>query len=124
MNTVKRSARAASADDLLRPPQYRQELVDPYRDHPRRRLTHEPAAPVPRLLAEIRDSAIPAARTCWCATSAKAALTPSTLSPSPRQMVSWLMTRPKDLPVHRRRHLDEHSFVHGLHNTNKPSSPG
>jgi hypothetical protein len=36
---------AATADDLQRPPKYRQTLVDPYRDHLRRRLAEEPAWP-------------------------------------------------------------------------------
>ncbi|WP_424534336.1 transposase [Sphaerisporangium viridialbum] len=45
LNTVKRYARVRSAEELWRPPQYRQTLVDPYRDHLRRRLTHNPASP-------------------------------------------------------------------------------
>ncbi|WP_426513166.1 ISL3 family transposase [Dactylosporangium sp. McL0621] len=55
LNTVKRYARAATADELRRPPRYRQTLVDPYRDHLRRRLADEPDVAVTRLLAEIRD---------------------------------------------------------------------
>ncbi|GAA2814708.1 hypothetical protein GCM10020219_103950 [Nonomuraea dietziae] len=54
-NTVKRYARAASADDLLRPPKYGATLVDPYREHLRRRLVEEPGVPVTHLLAEIRE---------------------------------------------------------------------
>ena len=27
--------------------------------------------------------------------------------PSPRRLVSWIKSRPEDLPAHRRRHLDE-----------------
>ena len=55
LNTVKRYARAATAEDLQRPPRYRETLVDPYRDHLRRRLAEQPDVAVTRLLAEIRD---------------------------------------------------------------------
>ena len=55
LNTVKRYARAATAEQLQRPPRYGRTLVDPYRDHLRRRLAAEPGVPVTRLLAEIRE---------------------------------------------------------------------
>jgi transposase len=54
-NTVKRYARAAEPERLIRAPQYRPTLVDPYRDHLRARRAEDPAVPVLRLLAEIRD---------------------------------------------------------------------
>jgi hypothetical protein len=44
LNTVKRYARAATAEDLQRPAKYRQTLVDPYRDHLRRRRADTPAS--------------------------------------------------------------------------------
>jgi Transposase len=77
LNTVKRYARAATAEQLQRPPRYGRTLVDPYREHLRRRLVAEPDVALTRLLAEIRELATPAARTCWCATSTKAAPTPN-----------------------------------------------
>ena len=55
LNTVKRYARAATAEQLQRPPRYGRTLVDPYRDHLRRRLAAEPDVAVTRLLAEIRE---------------------------------------------------------------------
>ncbi|GGK16102.1 hypothetical protein GCM10010124_05920 [Pilimelia terevasa] len=55
LNTVKRYARAASAEELKRPPRYRHTLVDPFRDHLRRRRAEDPAVAVTRLLAEIRE---------------------------------------------------------------------
>jgi transposase len=55
LNTVKRYARAATAEQLQRPPRYGHTLVDPYREHLRRRLAAEPDVPVNRLLAEIRE---------------------------------------------------------------------
>jgi transposase len=55
LNTVKRYARAAEPERLVRAPQYRPTLVDPYRDHLRARRAADPAVPVLRLLAEIRE---------------------------------------------------------------------
>jgi hypothetical protein len=55
LNTVKRYARAATAEQLQRPPRYGRTLVDPYRDHLRRRLAAEPNVAVTRLLAEISE---------------------------------------------------------------------
>jgi transposase len=54
-NTVKRYARAAEPERLVRAPQYRPTLAGPYRDHLRARRAEDPAVPVLRLLAEIRD---------------------------------------------------------------------
>jgi hypothetical protein len=44
-----------TAQELQRPPRYGRTLVDPYREHLRRRLAAEPGLPVTRLLAEIRE---------------------------------------------------------------------
>ncbi|MFJ9179433.1 ISL3 family transposase [Streptomyces sp. NPDC102360] len=55
LNTVKRYARAAEPDRMVRAPVYRACLVDPYRDHLRRRRSDDPAVPVTHLLAEIRE---------------------------------------------------------------------
>jgi len=46
LNTVKRYTRAATAEQLQRPPRYGRTLVDPYRDHLRRRLADDPGVPV------------------------------------------------------------------------------
>ncbi|MEV1062605.1 transposase [Streptomyces sp. NPDC050263] len=54
LNTVKRYARHAEPDRLVRASQYRPTLVDPYREHLRRRRAADPAVPVTHLLAEIR----------------------------------------------------------------------
>lgn len=54
LNTVKRYARAAQPEQIARPPRYRATLVDPYRDHLRRRRQDEPGVSVTQLLAEIR----------------------------------------------------------------------
>jgi hypothetical protein len=41
--------RAATAEQLQRPPRYGRTLVDPYREHRRRWLAAEPAVPVTRI---------------------------------------------------------------------------
>jgi transposase len=55
LNTVKRYARVPEPDRLIRAPQYRPTLVDPYRDHLRARREQNPAVPVTRLFDEIRQ---------------------------------------------------------------------
>jgi hypothetical protein len=59
LNTVKRYARAAEPERMIRAPRYRATLVDPYRDHLRARRAEDPAVPVWRLLAEIREQGYP-----------------------------------------------------------------
>lgn len=54
LNTVKRYARVSEPERLVRAPQYRPTLVDPYREHLRHRRAEDPAIPVLQLLAEIK----------------------------------------------------------------------
>jgi hypothetical protein len=42
LNTVKRYARADRPERMLRVPEYRASLVDPYREHLRKRVTSNP----------------------------------------------------------------------------------
>jgi transposase len=55
LNTVKRYDRAGQPQRLQRVPKYRPALVDPYRDHLRKRRAEEPGVPVQQLLREIRE---------------------------------------------------------------------
>ena len=55
LNTVKRYDRADAPERLQRAPQYRPTLVDPYRDHLRKRRAENPGIPVRQLLREIRE---------------------------------------------------------------------
>ncbi|WP_455681822.1 transposase [Streptomyces violascens] len=59
MNTVKRYARHTEPELMVRAPAYRLTLVDPYREHLRRRRAENPAGPVTRLLHEIRQMGYP-----------------------------------------------------------------
>jgi hypothetical protein len=54
LNTVKRYARADRPERMLRVPKYRAGLVDPYREHLRKRRAEDPAVPVQRLFEEIK----------------------------------------------------------------------
>ena len=87
LNTVKRYARAATAEQLARPPRYGRTLVDSYREHLRRRLAAEPDTPSPGCSLRSASWATPAARTCSCATWTKAAPTPS--AQPRRRGASW-----------------------------------
>ncbi|MFG3225148.1 ISL3 family transposase [Kitasatospora sp. NPDC048194] len=55
LNTVKRYARHTEPERLVRAPLYRPTLVDPYREHLRRRRAEDPAVPVTHLLREIKE---------------------------------------------------------------------
>ncbi len=55
LNTVKRHARRKEPPAERRAPRYRPALVDPYRDHLRRRRAEDPAVPVTHLLREIKE---------------------------------------------------------------------
>jgi transposase len=54
LNTIKRYARAEKPERLLRVPKYRPTLVDPYREHLRRRRQDAPGTPVQHLFEEIK----------------------------------------------------------------------
>lgn len=55
LNTVKRYARTREPENLRRAPRYRPTLVDPYREHLRRRRAEDPAVPVKQLFREIKE---------------------------------------------------------------------
>jgi hypothetical protein len=73
LNAVKRYTRVPEPERLIRTPVYRPTVVDPYRDHLRKRRAEDPAVPVLQLLAETKPWAIPSDRTCSTATSPKGA---------------------------------------------------
>jgi hypothetical protein len=116
---------AATADDLQRPPKYRQTLVDPYRDHLRRRLAEEPGVAVTRLLAEIREQGYSGSANLLVRYLNQCRADAQRSTPSPRHLASWLMTKPEKLPADVHTHLQDllarcpqltalHGFVHGL----------
>lgn len=61
LNTVKRYARAAEPERIIRPPRYRATLVDPYRHHLRQRRALDPPCPSPGCSLRSASRATPAA---------------------------------------------------------------
>jgi hypothetical protein len=107
LNTVKRYARAATAEHLARPARYGRTLVDPYRDHLRRRLATEPDVAVTQLLAEIRELGYTGSANLLMRYLNQGRAATERAVPAPRRLVSWIMTRPADLPEPDRAHLDQ-----------------
>ena len=92
-------------EDLLRPPRYGTCLVDPHRDLVRQRLAEK--MPVTRILAEIRGHGYTSSANLLVRYINQGRADPERVAPAPRRLVSWLMSRPADLPDHTRRHLDD-----------------
>jgi transposase len=107
LNTIKRYARAATAEQLQRPPRYGRTLVDPYRDHLRRRLTAEPAVAVTTLLTEIRELGYTGSANLLVRYLNQGRADTERPVPAPRRLVSWIMTRPADLPEPDHVHLEQ-----------------
>jgi hypothetical protein len=132
LNTVKRYARAATAEQLHRPPRYGRTLVDPYRDHLRQRLAAEPDLPVTRLLGEIRELGYTGSANLLVRYLNQGRAQAERAAPSPRRLVGWIMSRPAELAEHERSHLDELLAAcppctpssAGYARTSTPPSPG
>jgi transposase len=107
LNTVKRYARASKAEDLQRPPRYRETLVDPFRDHLRRRRIDDPTVAVTRLLEEIREFGYTGSANLLVRYLNQGRAHAERTPPSPRRLVSWLMSKPANLPAHQHSHLQE-----------------
>ena len=99
LNTVKRYARAATAEQLRRPPRYGRTLVDPYRDHLRHRMAAQPGMATTRLLStDLENSARPWRRSVTTSTSCSRSTTspPSTGSICTPRIRSSPRSRPCD----------------------------
>jgi hypothetical protein len=97
LNTVKRYARAAGPGRMIRAPRYRATLVDPYRDHLRARRAADPAVPVWRLLAEIRELGYPGSMNLLYRYITQGRVEADRPHPSPRRVTRLLLTRPDAL---------------------------
>lgn len=97
LNTVKRYARAAEPDRMIRAPRYRATLVDPYRDHLRARRAEDPAVPVHRLLAEIRAMGYPGSMNLLYRYITQGRVEADRPHLSPRRVTRLLLTRPATL---------------------------
>ncbi|MBG6138386.1 hypothetical protein IW245_004580 [Longispora fulva] len=97
INTVKKYARASQPERLVRVPAYRPTLVDPYRDHLRRRRDADPAVPVLRLLAEIRALGYAGSQNLLYRYITDGRVEADRLAVSPRRLTSMILTRPTTL---------------------------
>jgi transposase len=105
LNTVKRYARADNVQALLRPPRYGACLVDAHRDVVRQRLGE--GIPVTRILTEIREQGYSGSANLLVRYINQGRADPERTTPSPRRLVSWIMSRLADLSDRTRRHLHD-----------------
>jgi transposase len=106
LNTVKRYARVTDADQLIRPPQYRRCLVDPFRDHLRQRRAAGPVATT-TLLAEIRAMGYTGSANLLVRYLEQGRAEQPLADPSIRRLTSWIMTDPDHLTDEQRAHRDK-----------------
>jgi transposase len=97
LSTVKRYARADRPGRLQRARQYRPTLVDPYRDHLRKRRAEEPGVPVLQLLREIRELGYQGSRSLLVQYIAQGRADADRPHLSPRRATRLLLTRPDAL---------------------------
>jgi hypothetical protein len=97
LNTVKRYDRASEPERLQRVPKYRPTLVDPYRDHLRKRRAEEPAVPVQQLLREIRERGYQGSSNLLVRYINQGRLDSDRPHLSPRRAARLLLTRPDRL---------------------------
>lgn len=82
---------------MVRAPIYRPALVDPYRDHLRRRRAADPAVPVTRLLAEIREQGYTGSMNLLRRYITQGRVEADRPHLSPRRVARLLLTRPGSL---------------------------
>jgi transposase len=107
LNTVKRYARVPEPERLQRAPQYRPTLVDPYRDHLRRRRADDPAVPVLHLFTEIKALGYQGSFNLLYRYITQGRVEADRLPISPRHLARLLLTRPDSLKDEHRLLLDD-----------------
>jgi hypothetical protein len=110
LNTVKRDARVTDADLLIRPPQYRRCLVDPFRDHLRQRRAAGPVATT-TLLTEIRAMGYTGSANLLVRYLEQGRAEQPLADPSIRRLTSWIMANPDHLPGEQYAHRDKLTAV-------------
>jgi transcriptional regulator with XRE-family HTH domain len=101
LSTVKRYARADRPGRVQRARQYRPTLVDPYRDHLRKRRAEEPRVPVLQL-REIRELGYPGSRALLVQYTAQGRADTDRPHLSPRRAARLPLTRPDALTASQR----------------------
>lgn len=99
LNTVKRYARINQPERLVRAPKYRQTLVDPYREHLRRRRKVDPAVPVQKLFAEIKQLGYSGSLNLLYRYITQGRVESDRPAISPRRLARYLLTRPTISPT-------------------------
>ncbi|WP_329319138.1 MULTISPECIES: hypothetical protein [unclassified Streptomyces] len=102
LNTVNRYDRVTEPARLIRAPKYRPTLVDPYRDHLRRRRLENPAVPVTHLLEEIRELGYTGSSNLLVRFINQGRVEADRPALSPR----YLLTRPGRLKDHQRERIE------------------
>ena len=106
LHTVKRYARISEPERLVRAPQYRPTLVDPYRDHLRRRREQDPAVGATQLLAEIRELGYTGSLNLLYRYITQGRVEADRPALSPRRLTRYLLTAPDQLKEHQRTLVD------------------
>jgi transposase len=97
LNTVKRYARADRPERMLRVPKYRASLVDPYREHLRKRRAEDPAVPVLHLFEEIKALGFTGCLNLLHKYINQGRADADRSHISPRRLARMLLTRPDNL---------------------------
>ncbi|MGW0750787.1 ISL3 family transposase [Streptomyces sp. NPDC002587] len=97
LNTVKRYARADRPERMLRVPKYRSSLVDPYREHLRKRRAEDPAVPVLHLFEEIKALGFTGCLNLLHKYINQGRADADRSHISPRRLARMLLTRPDNL---------------------------
>lgn len=97
LNTVKRYARADRPERMLRVPKYRTGLVDPYREHLRKRRAEDPAVPVKHLFEEIKALGFTGCLNLLHKYINQGRADADRSHVSPRRLARMLLTRPDNL---------------------------
>ncbi|SNR88150.1 Transposase [Haloechinothrix alba] len=107
LNTVKRYARITEPERLVRAPVYRPTLVDPYREHLRRRRAADPAVAVTQLLKEIKALGYQGSANLLVRYINQGRAENDRSSISPRRLTSLILTHPEHLTDTQRHLRDE-----------------
>lgn len=107
LNTIKRYARASEPERLQRVPQYRPTLVDPYREHLRRRREQDPAVGNLQLFREIKALGYPGSMNLLVRYITQGRVEGDRPPMSPRRLASLVLTRPEHLSDTQREHRHE-----------------
>ncbi len=97
LNTVKRYARTREPEALRRAPRYRPTLVDPYRDHLRKRRAADPAVPVKQLFREVQEQGCTGSFNLLCRYITQGRAEGDRPVTTPRWLARLLLTHPDHL---------------------------